>query len=391
MIVTNKNFSTFAKNISTNNDPTLHSPAAMERYMRHMDKYITHVRVPHGKYKSINNCKLIQFKTDKQRHRYQEAYQRYLENVAKIRGESGGGGNMEILVEFLKFAQAAELIRAEELAALAYNEVNTQGKAAVIACRFRGTIARVVRILVRDYKVERKKISLIWGGDDSLDKSKRLTGEQIRDLIKRISRGDESIKRKQLKQLEKQLLENQEDREEANHDYGEDLQLGSQDKSARQKEIDRFQSGKSLYCLFTFAAGGAGLSLHHAERDPYGNPIVLRPRRAFLTPVYSAQDFVQGLGRAHRSVFSMSDTEQTILFYDDTIEVHVMKTVSIKLKCLGKVVQSRENWMDAVYEGSASNEHAKELIRKEEARLATDADKEAVELFETDSNEEEED
>jgi len=117
------------------------------------------------------------------------------------------------------------------------------------------------------------------------------------------------------------------------------------------------------------------LSLHHTDKNRKGQPVSLRPRRVFLTPTYSAQDFVQGLGRGHRSVFSLSDTEQTIMFYAKTIEEQVMARVSLKLKCLTKVVQAKESWADAVWESArTSKEEMDEKLRREKERYEKELD-----------------
>jgi len=79
MKVTNANWQDFAKSIATQDEPLLHSPAAMERYHAHMKDYIFHTRVPHGKYKAINNCELIDFVDEASQKRYQNAELKYID------------------------------------------------------------------------------------------------------------------------------------------------------------------------------------------------------------------------------------------------------------------------------------------------------------------------
>ncbi len=158
----------------------------------------------------------------------------------------------------------------------------------------------------------------------------------------------------------------------------EPLQLGAQSKEDRQKEIDRFQAGKSLYCLFTMRAGGVGLSLHHTDEltkekvrhKANGYAVVediakipVRPRKLFAAPTYSAIELVQSLGRCPR-LTSLSDTEQELLFYRGTIEEDVAAIVSQKLRCLSKVVRQREKWADVILTNGAST---KEHIEKDVA------------------------
>lgn len=389
MKVTEESWPMFAKSIATDGEPLLYSPAAMERYMKHMKRFIYHVPHQRGKFRAINNCALIDFKTEWERKFVMSAWDRYLEDCVKI-NKDVGDSPMAKLVAFLKFRQAAELARCETIADLLYQDVTFGGKAGVFAPCFRPTIARVVRILVRKYGVSRERISLIWGGDDSLNKTSRLSDAEIIEWMRKMASGQD-IPRKIQKQIEKQLLQSQEEREEIEELKEVDLRLGNQSRIERQREIDKFQNGESLYCFFTFAAGGVGLSLHHTDKNNKGKEVSLRPRRAYLTPTYSAQEFVQGLGRAHRSIFSLSDTEQTILFYRNTIEEHVMGRVSLKLKCLRKVVAARESWTDAVWEGrSKSAEELHQIVDGEETKYLPEGDDSGTDVIDSESNEPEE-
>ena len=97
---------------------------------------------------------------------------------------------------------------------------------------------------------------------------------------------------------------------------------------------------RSKGCIFTFKSGGVGLSLHHKWPDT-------RPREGYLTPVYSAMELVQGLGRLPR-LTSLSETFQFMVYYGGTIEDQVAAKVSQKLGCLSKVVRQRESWEDII-------------------------------------------
>ena len=162
------------------------------------------------------------------------------------------------------------------------------------------------------------------------------------------------------------------------------LRLGAQDPLERQREIDRFQKGKSLYCFFTFKSGGVGLSLHHTDdlttfkcrRKESGYvveediPLVpTRQRELFCAVTYSAIELVQGLGRCAR-LTSLSDTKQTVLFYRGTIEEQIAYVVSVKLKCLRKVTRGgkMDSWEDVIM-GGLSKERAQEA---EEGRKLID-------------------
>jgi len=287
----------FAQWIAGNTDPAEHSPTACKRLREELNKYFVEPKGVQSKYHSRNGCCLINFQSPTEAEFYNAAYARYIEELAKI-DRDAPGGIAAIWVAILKFRQAAELIKAPHLALAAWESVKA-GKAAVVVCNFRATLAKVCETLHKSFKVSRDEISMVWGG---LGKAKPDASSPYYV--------DESL----------------------------DLDLGPQSRKARQKEIDRFQSGKSLYCLFTFKSGGVGLSLHHAKAG-------LRPRETFVSTTYSAIELVQSFGRSHR-ITSLSDTVQTVLFYRGTIEEQVADKVAIKLKCLDQIVASRESWAD---------------------------------------------
>lgn len=389
MLINKENWPTWASSIATDGDPLLHSPAAMERYMKVMSPYITNVKAPHGKFRARNGCSLIHLRNDTEREMYARAVKDMMEKYERLQKEMPADAKFQEFLIQGEFRRRAELIRAPLFADLMVDAVNN-GNAVIAACCYRPTIARVVRTLSAK-GISRKDISLIWGGNDLFAKEKRLSEQQIAQLVYKLAKG-EVLSSKQLRQLHSQVSESVEQKNEAVQDYGEDLRLGSQSREERQNEIDRFQNGKSLFCCFTFAAGGVGLSLHHTDKNRKGKPVSLRPRRVFLTPTYSAQEFVQGLGRGHRSVFSLSDTDQTIMFYKDTIEEHVMARVSLKLKCLTKVVQAKESWADAVWESArTSKEEIDERLRAEKERYEKEQDAADVSIDDVEGDEEDED
>lgn len=369
MIITLQNWPEVSKALATDNDPYLHSPAAMETFFTLFADHIYKVKAPHGKYCSINNCELIDFPTPEAAARYAKIEQKYLEDCAKLQKEPAQGRFQE-LVLLNKYRLGADFEKAPVFAKRMHEEVETNGKAAIAAVCFRSTIARTVRTLVKDYGVKRDEISLIWGGDDKFNKAKRLSQQEMITWVNKMVLG-QKVPRHILKQIQTQLVETEEERSECEYDYGVDLDLGNQSRDERQRQIDRFQSGKSKYMLFTFTSGGVGIDIFHSGEDSLGNPVEQRPRRSFLTPTYSAQDFVQGLGRSHAQVFSLSDTKQTILFFRGTIEESVMVRVSIKLRCLGKTVATRESWMDAAWQ-AGSNKTEFDRRNMDEAKAIKD-------------------
>lgn len=244
---------------------------------------------------------------------------------------------------------------------------HSEGFAPVAACCFKGTITKAIRILIEKYGVSRSSISIIWGGMETKKKVKKKRKKQVDDFKGKldftnlsISTGMDADEANELFELLSQLEDEVEER--VNEDVPKAYRLGAQSRTQRQEEIDRFQSGKTTYCFFTFKAGGVGLSLHHTDemttqktrKKPNGYaveadiPLIpIRPRSVTLTPTYSAPELVQGLGRCPR-LTSLSDTYQYVVFYKGTIEERVAETVSTKLRCLKKVVKMRESWEDVV-------------------------------------------
>lgn len=328
--LTNKHWLDFAMDLSQPDKPSEFSPKACQRLMDRLASYITRVKNVRPKFHARNGVKLIDFQTVEERLLYQKAFDEYQEELLKARGYQLEGISA-VLVAIKKFQQAAELIRARYLA-LSIIEIVKSGKAGVIACQFRATVARITEILVNEFSISRTSISLIWGGiDDYMD----------------------------LKE-----------------EY-HNLELGSQSRVARQREIDKFQTGKSLYCIFTCASGGVGLSLHHSKLE-------LRPRELLATPTYNAKELVQVLGRCPR-LTSLSDTIQTIIYYRGTIEESVAERVGVKLKCLKEMVASRETFMDVFTDG------VKELVQKSETIEDIEREREREEMAEIyieDDNEE---
>lgn len=367
-MITNENWSDLARTLATDSDPLLHSPAAMGRAMQVFEPYIIRVPTPVGKYHARNNCALLHFKRAEEKEYVEKAIDRYLEECKKLNKKSAEGRWL-MLVAWGKLRRACEEVKSTYLGDLLHEAV-MKGYAGVGAFAYKTPIARCVRYMCKNYGYTRDDISIIWGGNDVFNAKTRLTQEEMQKLLLDMASG-KPVKKKLIRQIEAQLIQSEEETAEIEATKEEDLRLGNQTREARQREIDRFQTGKSKVCLFTFSAGGVGLSLHHTDKDDKGNPVQLRPRRTYLTPVYSAQDFVQALGRAHRSIFSLSDTEQTILFFAGTIEVQVMERVKIKLRCLSKVIQQRESWVPLIDNETDDTTYAVDNV--DEAAMAEQA------------------
>ena len=360
---------TYASAISQNSKPDDYNEATVERLVKDLDSYIVRVRGARPQYEAENSVLMIEFETVADKQFYEAAWDRYLKEKDKLEKAAGDGGvaGFMILVQFLKFRMAAELCRAPYLARRMLASVE-EGLAACAALNFKGTIIKIMMEFEK-LGVPRSKITLVWGGGQTALTKKQKTAIEIKEKTEQLLKIGMSLDEimKSLDITEDDLIE-AESRSALMENIPEHLQLGAQSKEERQREIDKFQSGHSLFCLYTFRAGGVGLSLHHSDeltkvkcrRKKNGYVFVediplipVRPRINFVAPTYSAMELVQGLGRCPR-LTSLSTTKQELIFYRGTIEDSVARIVSHKLKCLSKVVRMRESWQDVVIGGGAS-------------------------------------
>lgn len=360
--MSNESWPDFEAHVAHPSEPEEYCTAAIKRLMERMANYVVDVKGVRPQFNALNSVNLIEFRTQEEYQYYADAWTRYEEARKKIEGYelSGSQSRFLILAQFTIFRKAAELCRAEFLADAMYESV-MKGKAACLAANFKGTIKAVTKFLINKYGISRDDISLIWGGGKTKKTKKQEQKEKVtkndvmQDLMKDLGLDIEDLN-----------LDTVQDYVDDDPDNVEShaLRLGPQSKKERQKEIDRFQSGKSRFCMFTFKAGGVGLSLHHSDeltkekvRRKKNNwaivediaKIPTRPRVCFLAPTFSAIELVQGLGRCPR-LTSLSDTKQVIVFYKNTIEERVAALVNQKLKCLKEVVRTKEDWQDVCNE-----------------------------------------
>lgn len=427
--LTNPHWSSFAEELAAPFDPAEHSPAAIDRLVTRLEKYIVRVKNVHTQFKAINSVKMIDFENQADKIYYEKAWENYLVKKAQIEGSDSANPGMDILAQLGIFRQAAELVRASYLAREMWYAVTHNNQAAIAALNFKNTITKVVRILIEEYHVPREQISLIWGGATKTAKEKE--NAKKKKIKKSLDLSPEVLQALEEEGITMADLDLDEIEEmpEFKKDIPDEYRLGVQSVAERQREIDRFQSGKSLYCLYTFRAGGVGLSLHHTdeatnfwntkietfkgwldneivpwnakkkldkdktlagkvrhkesgyafEQDiPY---IPTRQRINFVAPTYSAIELVQGLGRAPR-LTSLSDTYQYLIFYKGTIEEKVAHIVSVKLRCLGKVVRQKESWEGVMLGKKPSDEYTKpeDNTPEEENTLVEEVPLEEIEV-----------
>ena len=397
-ILTNNLWPSWSKAIASPADPFENSPAAVERLMKKLAPYFEEVKGVRPQFHARNSTQLITFQSDTERVFYQSAWDRYLEAVSKMDQVDMKARGFMLLVQFLKFRMAAEICRSSNVASAMFDCVNKHNQAAVYACNFQHSIAKTIKFLHEIYKVPRSKISIIWGGSEAFTMKEEdyLTNKQISTILVEAMAG-KAIENRILKQMTMQFRN-----QENNIGDVSNLDLGKQSRKDRQREIDKFQSGDSLYCFYTFKSGGVGLSLHHTDEMTevkchrresgyvYEEDIPLIPTRqrvTFLSPTYSAIELVQGLGRVPR-LTSLSDTSQTILFYAGTIEERVAAVVSSKLRCLKKVVQQRESWEDAILDNERRAKYDNELKLLQETTGNEEAEESPQGLYLEDEDDE---
>lgn len=356
---------TYAAAIAAPSPPDEYNEAAVERLMKDLDDYIVRVKGVRWQFNALNGVEVIDFDSPETAKEYSDAWERYLVKKAKLEECVTDNPRFQALVELGIFLAAAEYCKRYIFAERMYKMVQS-GKAAVLACKFKKTIIAVTRILNEKYGVDRNNISLIWGGGQT-----QLTAKQ---KLKAKVRENQALFEAQGITMEDMMLDEVEDR--VLEDLPEHLRLGSQSKEERQKEIDKFQCGKSLYAIYTFKAGGVGLSLHHTDeytsykvrRQKNGYAIVedihnvpTRPRETIVSPTWSPIEMVQGVGRVPR-LTSLSDSVQTLLFYKGTVEEQQAFVVTHRLRCLSKVVRQHESWQELITNHVKAKEIAQKLV-----------------------------
>ncbi len=363
-ILTNQNWLSFASFIAQGN-PEDYNEAAIERLMKILEPYVIRVKGVRWQFNAINKVEIIEFLSDMEREEYAEAWNKYLRKKAKLEESVTDNPLFQLWIETAIFLAAAENCKRRIFAQRMVKDVKN-GYAAVLAVKQKKTLINVVKILHDEFGISRDNISLIWGGGQTQLTAKQKLKLKVKENLKTFEAAGISMEDMGLEEVEERLME----------DLPENLRLGNQSKEERQREIDRFQSGKTLFCIYTQKAGGAGLSLHHTDEQTKQKVrhkesgyaveedipnIPTRQRKLTATPCWSAIELVQVLGRCPR-LTSLSNTEQTMLFYKDTVEEKQAFVVMHKLRCLGKVVRQRESWTDLISRHTEAKNLAKEMV-----------------------------
>lgn len=370
----------FSKFIAEPFAPIDHSPTSIDKLMDYMDDWVVRVKGIKWQFRAQNSTKLMEFDNKEDKKFYEAAWDRYLDEKNKAEKNADAGGvtvsRFMILAQFTKFRQASELCHSNHIVEAMVDSYLHHHQAPVAGLNFKHTVIRCVKLLIEKHKVKREEISIIWGGGITISKKARQQAALTKDPIIQAGLKAAGVTMEDLGLGEDDVAEV--DKLLKDEHIPPAYKLGTQNKKQRQEEIDRFQSGRSKYCFFTFKSGGVGLSLHHCDeqtiqkvrrkKNGYAytediSKIPTRPRICFLTPTYSAMELVQGLGRCPR-LTSLSNTPQIILFFRNTIEERVAAIVSIKLKCLTKVTRAKDDWNDVILDAHSSEDAEARAIRK---------------------------
>jgi len=338
--VTNTNWTTFARQIASPFDPELYSVEAIKQLANFMEPYIVRIDAINPEHKAYNSVMAMNFKSKEQADYYYNALKRYNEEKARL--ESDGNLNaaqlrIALLATFTILRKAAEYCKCEQIAEW-MNFTYKKGFAPLVVVAFKGTITKVVRILIEEYGWTREEISLIWGGStETLSKKKKVAKRimENKEMMEQIM-GDLGVSLEDLGVR----LEDMEQKTDEQLLFEKVHKLSSQSIDQRHEEKMRFQRQDSKGMLITFKAGGKGLSAHHEHKYPKA-----KPRRTLLSPVYSEKEMIQGLGRGPR-ITSASDTYQVMCYFARTIEEDVKERFIMKAKCMQEIIRLDDNWMD---------------------------------------------
>ena len=130
------------RSLATYGNPTSYSPRAMERIKHVMKPYTVALKNVRFKYKARTELVLIDFRNDKEREAYNEAYEEYLKYLYELRGQRGHGIVAARLVAMMKFRQKAEEIRSPQIASRARNAV-VEGSQVIIGSNFKSMLRGV--------------------------------------------------------------------------------------------------------------------------------------------------------------------------------------------------------------------------------------------------------
>lgn len=324
--------------LPANGKRTKPNDAAMKRLYDYLGPAIINPPNDPQKYKAFNQSKLVEFPSERSRERYNEAEQRWLDEMDRLRKGVSDRGRMLAQYQIFTMAEEAEKV---PIFADFCTEAKRDGFAPVIGLRFQENLRSLVLELVKRGVFTRDEISIIWGGTKEIKEEDTYQGTEYMQIMNRYYQTDppgEDLEPAELSKFKKTLKfqvkkirldQTQEEYAERNKLLAT-LNLHNQNRQQRQENIDRFQDGQAKCCIFTLGAGGTGLDLD--QQFPH-----VLPRRVGLTPCYYAEEFKQGLGRCLR-IMTLSDVHQYILYFKNTIVTdHMVPLLNAKMRAIASM------------------------------------------------------
>jgi hypothetical protein len=254
-----------------------------------------------------------------------------------------------VYASFTIFRNEVEHVRIPQVIDRMHNAVMNEGRSAVCGTAFTGAVIKGVFSLIDEKGVDPSQISVIWGGRKNIRPERILGPQEMFDLIQGALESGNGLSPEEKRLIKRNLAWQQDamifgdgdDAARQDHRYARLQRLGLigvQTKEKRLREIAKMQSGQALYCFFTMASGGTGLSLPHCDSRQ-------RPRSGWFTPIYSGKEFTQAFGRLPRRT-SITDSYQTVVLLRGTIESeHVAPILDNKLQAASAFTSKKNDIM----------------------------------------------
>lgn len=323
-------------------NPHLPNVTAMARIREVVvGKYLYSMPKVKWPFRARNRNIVTDFACEADREYYRNALVRYQEKCRQLRKKTSKNNRFAKAVAVNEFRRAVEPLRAPFIVDRILHNWRTGTKATIVGCAYKETMIRIAFLLDEAGFPVEKEAAFIWGAVKRFKPELVYTQEEIKAILKKIAENPfESIDktteirlRESIRFHEDRII-NQETAEQqtARHARLKELGLfGGQTRLQRQRQIDKFQQGAGCaLAMFTLAAGGTGLSLHH-------NSVRQLPRETYLTPTYNGPEIKQALGRGARRT-SLSDTDQYLCWMRGTVEEsEVAPRIDAKLHCLAEL------------------------------------------------------
>lgn len=342
MHINAENFNIFAKELAKRPDkPNI---AASKRLREQLSPLIFSFPYVKWKAKAINQVLIVDFEKPEHKQAYESAFETFLERKRKA-GDNTKFGRFEEWIALGQFRKAVEPLRVPAIVQRTLADLRNN-KAVVLGNCYRKTVIDTVFHLT-EAGLSRDQISVIWGGKTAWNKKLLLSDDELQEYCncamggKQLDEYEVRCMQETLAYKEERILAAETEDEQRNRITKQHtLRLyDTQSAAQRQEEIDRFQSGQSIVCVFTLAAGGVGLSLDQDKP-------MLRPRIGYFSPSYSGPEFKQALGRTIRRG-TLENVYQYMIYMADTVEEYrVAPAIDTKMKCLSEVTKSTFNIID---------------------------------------------